>query len=256
MPTRGLEYELVPNGLTGDAGDYSFKVVDELIHPEADVIDAIVALCPSVKREQVVEVFDAINKTIAGYAANVEGAQTRFMHVSHSLHGTAGPDDMFNHLLHKALVNMLPGKEIAEAGKNPAAHKVPFNEGPAIVSVTDLLDDKQNSTIRKGHLIRIVGRGIKLVGEGAYVDFVNALGGTYDRIYVNNIPVNKPSEVMLTVPLGLTLNKCRIRVATAFSAGNNKPLKTLREATFNVELTVLAANATDGDTSGRDSGAE
>jgi hypothetical protein len=238
---RGLEYEVVPNALTAETGIFSFKVLRQKIHKEPAVIDAILAKFPHLKREQVIDVFEGIDIVWTEFAGNGEGADTRFARFSHSLHGKATPDELFNRMKHRTEVNMLPGKNIAEAGANAAVHKVPSNDpGPHIISVTDLLDKAQNSTIRRGHIIRIIGQGIKFAGDNARLDFIDSAGTPLKTIAAADIPVNTPSEVMFNVPDDLPLGKCRIRITTAYSH-NGKVLKTPHSTAFDVELTVLEA---------------
>jgi hypothetical protein len=245
---NGIEYEVVPNALTGDTGDYSFKVVGQVIHTEAEVIDAIVALCPSVKREQVVEVFDAFNRTMIGYVGKGEGAQTRFMRIFQSLQGKAGPNDLFNHLLHKALVHMLAGKEIAEAGKNPPAHKVPANTGMKIVSVTDLTTKSNNDKITRGGYIRVTGDMIELAGPDAAVFFMLS-GLAPMQADISKVLVNKPSELLILVPATLPINTwCNLMIITNYSTGGGRLLKTPHKTMFPMPLTLVdAPSADDGE---------
>lgn len=231
---------LYDNQLTEDPNDFAARVIGERTLDTGDICRMAVerggADVSALAMQHAVELFhkEMAYQLCDGYSVNTgyfsAGAQIKGVFNS--------PRETFNADKHsvaflfsqgEALRKELAGIEVAIMGVAEV--------GTEIAEVADVKSGSVNGIITPGRNIKIRGNKLKLAGESDRVGvfFVPVAGRVETKVDPTDVVVNNPSELIVVVP-PLAAGVYALEVRTHY--GGSKPVKELRSARFDKNLTV------------------
>jgi len=102
----------------------------------------------------------------------------------------------------------------------------------AILQVTDVSSGSINHQLTAGRNLKIRGTKIKIVGSNPFngIYFINTVSRERTKVEIDDIAVNKPSELIFITP-ALPKGNYRLEIATQYTS-NSTPLKAPRVVSF------------------------
>lgn len=231
-----LQYYLVENHLTANPNDYAANTVNVRSYTLEEIIDRISKKGMTLTKVDISAVLQAYHEEIASIIEDGGRLNTPLFNSQPSIKGVfTNINDSFDSTRHSIHTKPSVGVVMRDATAKISVQKVnPPATGTRITSVIDKASNTTNTQLTANAPIEITGHKIKLTGEAAVGAYFIATNGTEQKATL--IITNEPSKLILMTP-ALAIGTYTLEIRTHFSGGG-KPLKHLRVARFEQELTV------------------
>lgn len=233
---------LYKNVLTKDnPNDFIARTVNERSLNVKQICEAAVnrggANITSVAMEHATELFfkEMAYQLCVGYSVN-----TGYFTAGTQIKGVFdSPVEVFNAEKHTILFHFNQAEKLRAEIQNIEIEILGVADVSSVIfQVTDLKSGTVNNLITPNRNLKLSGNKIKITGDNTAngVFFINIATNERTQIEINDVAINKPTEVMFIVPT-LSAGNYRLELTTQF-AGSSIPLKEPRTITFDKILTV------------------
>ena len=236
-----LDYYLEQNRVPENSTEYHAIVTHSERSSQTDFVRILGKTLGGVTEGEAQRVLAAVSTAaqeqfMEGRPFSIEGLGTFAL----SIHGSfPGPDAPWDTAANKVGVSFRADKALsAAAGKTPLNRLHGVVHGPVIDSVIDAASSTVNQRLTSGHNIRLIGRGIKLAGEGAALSFMPAGGGAAVPVLPADISHNGPTEIVFICPAIQADTKGHLTLSTRYGS-NSRQDGSLRSYMFPIELTAF-----------------
>ncbi|MDR3275737.1 MAG: DUF4469 domain-containing protein [Treponema sp.] len=226
-----VEYVLRPNTLDQTGETYRAQVINSESFGTEDLVDYVSRTNAGVSKPEIASIEAAFEDAFAYFLSQGKFFHSPLLRLSLSIRGSFKKDE---HPLSKNIhANASVGPLLQEAAEKAGVQHGQETVKWAIERVVDVYTTSVDSRITLGRNLRIEGKGLTLVGDGAAVEFTPISGGTPVTATAGQLAVNTPSLLVLEAPDSLTAGNYHLSVVTAYN-GTHEPNPTVHTIPYDV----------------------
>jgi hypothetical protein len=245
-------YNVIETHLEGALSKFHFVSFNGVSHSQQEMLEEA-ARESDIPISTMEAAWKAVTRVVRRYVRNGDGMHNDLFSGSGSITGPADSADAnFVRGINETHYNLVLGPALAQEQGAIVPVKSPSSQhGPVITSVIDVNSGLINTVASPSYTMRVTGNRLKIVGEppNVAIEFVTSAGAVY-AVSLSTLVINRPSELVFTVPSLPTAVPFRFRVTTCFGNGTTL-LKTPHTTTFEPLLRTYV-HSQDGEADGKE----
>lgn len=211
------------------------------------VINEIMALEPGIERELVAAVIEYEQRGIERLLLTGHGVNMGLYYARPCVKGLYC-DNAWDEKRNQVYVSLIQGKRLREAIARTQPNILGEKGKSAYISYIGRPgrykgNENELSSVQAGRPLEVRGRGIKLMGSGACIDFIDS-NGEKTTVGPDMLALNGATRLVFVAPMTLTKGKYTLRITTW---GNGSRLLKHSKTIEKKEITVDALPSTSGE---------
>jgi hypothetical protein len=196
-----------------------------------DLVDYVSRTNAGVSKPEIASIEAAFEDAFAYFLSQGKFFHSPLLRLSLSIRGSYKKDEhpLSKNIHANASVGPLLQAAAEKAGVKQGEESVKW----AIDRVINVYTKSVDSSITIGRNLRIEGKGLTLVGDGAAVEFVPTIGGAPVKVTDDQLAVNTPSLLVFEVPDTLPAVSYHIDIVTRYNH-NGAPFDSLHTIPYDV----------------------